>query len=82
MFVQEVRRFYPFGPFLGAIVRKDFIWNEAEFKEGMLVLLDIYGTNHDPLLWEEPYEFRPERFGNWDGSLFDLIPHLFRRIRT
>ncbi len=74
MFVQEVRRFYPFGPFLGAIVRKDFIWNEAEFKEGMLVLLDIYGTNHDPLLWEEPYEFRPERFGNWDGSLFDLIP--------
>jgi fatty-acid peroxygenase len=74
MFVQEVRRFYPFGPFLGAIVRKDFIWRDAEFKEGMLVLLDIYGTSHDPLLWKEPFEFRPERFESWDGSLFDLIP--------
>jgi fatty-acid peroxygenase len=74
MFAQEVRRFYPFGPFLGAIVRKDFTWKEALFKEGMLVLLDIYGTNHDPRLWEDPFEFCPERFGGWDGSLFDLIP--------
>ncbi|MBT2755384.1 cytochrome P450 [Mesobacillus foraminis] len=74
MFVQEVRRFYPFGPFLGARVRNDFIWNQAEFEEGMLVLLDIYGTNHDPTIWEKPDEFRPERFLDWQGDLFALIP--------
>ncbi|AGK95956.1 cytochrome P450 [Clostridium pasteurianum] len=74
MFVQEVRRYYPFTPFLGARVRKDFIWNQCEFKQGMLVLLDIYGTNHDSRVWENPYEFRPERFKNRKDNLFDFIP--------
>ncbi|WP_189319344.1 cytochrome P450 [Bacillus atrophaeus] len=74
MFVQEVRRFYPFGPFLGAQVRNDFVWNQCEFKEGMLVLLDLYGTNHDARLWEDPNEFRPERFRDRKEQLFDLIP--------
>ena len=74
MFVQEVRRYYPFTPFLGARVRKDFIWNQCEFKEGMLVLLDIYGTNHDSRIWNNPYEFLPERFKERKDNLFDFIP--------
>ncbi len=47
MFVQEVRRYYPFTTLLGARVKKDFVWNKCKFKEGMLVLLDVYGINHD-----------------------------------
>jgi fatty-acid peroxygenase len=74
MFVQEVRRFYPFGPFLGARVKQDFAWKDHEFKENQLVFLDIYGTNHDSRIWDTPNEFRPERFRNWEGSLFDFIP--------
>lgn len=74
MFVQEVRRFYPFGPVLGARVRKEFVLNGYEFKKGMLVLLDMYGTNHDSRIWEKPYEFNPERFKGWKGSSFDFIP--------
>jgi len=74
MFVQEVRRYYPFTPFLGARVKKNFTWNHYEFKEDTLVLLDIYGTNHDARIWDNPYEFRPERFENWDKNLFDFIP--------
>jgi fatty-acid peroxygenase len=74
MFVQEVRRFYPFGPFLGARVRSDFYWNNYQFKKGQLVLLDIYGTNHDADLWDFPDRFWPERFKGWEGNLFDLIP--------
>lgn len=73
-FVQEVRRFYPFGPFLGARVRQDFTWKQCLFHKGQLVLLDIYGTNHDPRLWDEPDKFRPERFKDWQGSPFDFIP--------
>jgi fatty-acid peroxygenase len=74
MFAQEVRRYYPFGPFLGARVREDFIWNQCKFKKGMLVLLDMYGTNHDSRIWDNPDEFRPERFKEWKGKLFDFIP--------
>ncbi|ANF96124.1 cytochrome P450 [Paenibacillus bovis] len=73
-FVQEVRRFYPFTPILGAQVRKDFTWNDYSFEEGTMVLLDVYGTTHDEDLWQQPDTFRPERFEHWSGSPFDLIP--------
>lgn len=74
MFVQEVRRYYPFAPFLGARVKENFMWNHYEFREGTLVILDIYGTNHDAKIWEDPYEFNPERFKNWDRNLFSFLP--------
>ncbi|MFD1037777.1 cytochrome P450 [Virgibacillus byunsanensis] len=74
MFVQEVRRFYPFGPFTGARVKSDFTWSGHNFKKGTLVLLDLYGTNLDPNLWEDPNAFKPERFQEWDGSPFNFIP--------
>ncbi len=75
MFVQEVRRFYPFTPFVGAKVKKEFVWNNCEFKTGTLVLLDIYGINHDSRIWDKPYEFLPERFRNWQYNPFEFIPH-------
>lgn len=74
MFVQEVRRFYPFFPFVVATVKEDFTWKEYEFKEGTMTLLDLYGTNHDPVLWEKPDSFYPERFASWQGSPFSFIP--------
>lgn len=61
-FAQEVRRFYPFFPFLMARVREDFIWRGYRFPKGMRVLLDIYGTDHDPRTWDEPNLFWPGRF--------------------
>lgn len=73
-FIQEVRRFYPFFPFLGAIAKKDFTWQQYNFKEGQLVMLDLYGTNHDPKIWSDPGEFRPGRFKNYKGSMYDLVP--------
>lgn len=73
-FVQEVRRFYPFFPFLGAIVRQDFEWRGFQFNEGTRVLLDLYGTDHHPTIWIDPETFRPERFLDWDGGAFDFIP--------
>lgn len=74
MFVQEVRRYYPFFPFIAALVKKDFTWNDYHFKEGTLTILDLYGTNHDPELWENPDVFNPERFADWEGSPFGFIP--------
>lgn len=74
MFVQEVRRFYPFTPFVGARVRNDFVWNNCLFKKGTLVLLDVYGIDHDSRIWKKPYEFHPDRFLKWEGNAYGFIP--------
>ncbi len=74
MFVQEVRRFYPFAPFVGARVRRDFKWKQYQFKKGTLVVFDIYGTNHDAHYWKKPDEFWPERFDEWDNNPYSFIP--------
>ena len=74
MFIQEVRRYYPFFPAILAIVKKDFTWKDFQFKKGTLTMLDVYGTNHDPKLWDNPDIFQPERFNNWDGNPFSFIP--------
>lgn len=74
LFMQEVRRFYPFTPYLGARVRETFEWRGYRFAKGMLVLLDVYGMNHNPKLWNAPEAFRPERFRTWAGGAFDFVP--------
>lgn len=73
MFIQEIRRYYPFFPFNGAITRKDFIWNGYQFEKDTLTIFDFYGTNHDPRVWEDPEDFKPERFSNWHESPTDQI---------
>lgn len=74
MFVQEVRRFYPFFPLVGGRVRGAFDWRGHRFAGGDWVIFDLYGTNHDPRLWDEPDAFRPDRFRDWDGGAFDFVP--------
>lgn len=74
-FVQEVRRYYPFTPFIGALVRDDFEWNGHHFAKDQRVLLDVYGILHDLRLWEEPQSFMPERFSQGEPDhLFTFIP--------
>lgn len=72
-FAQEVRRFYPFFPMVGGKPTHDFEWQGYSFKEGSLVLFDIYGTNHDPEIWKDPEAFRPERFLENEINLFSLV---------
>lgn len=73
-FIHEVRRYYPFFPFVTARVKKDFTWHNFTFKKGMLALLDVYGTNHDPELWSDPELFSLDRFAEPDVHMFKLIP--------
>lgn len=74
MFLQEVRRFYPFSPILGAKVKEEFTWKQVKFEKGELVLLDVFGTNHDPGVWEKANRFWPDHFRDWNGNLFNFIP--------
>lgn len=73
-FVQEVRRFYPFFPATVAQVRQTFEWQGYTFPQGSRVMLDLYGTNHDERLWQNPEQFWPDRFLYNDTDEFSLIP--------
>ncbi|MBG0816385.1 cytochrome P450 [Planomonospora sp. ID82291] len=73
-FVHEVRRFYPFAPLVGGRALRDLTWRGERIPAGALVLLDVYGHNHDPRLWESPYTFDPGRFTGREIGEFDLIP--------
>jgi fatty-acid peroxygenase len=78
-FAHEVRRFYPFAPFIGGRAARDLEFDGEPIPRNAMVLLDLYGQNHDAELWEDPYAFRPERFlppGRPGGDIgaFDLVP--------
>lgn len=73
-FIHEVRRYYPFFPFVAARVKQDFVWKDFTFQKGTLTYLDIYGTNHDPELWENPERFDSDRFLGRDIDSFQFIP--------
>ncbi|GIM97016.1 cytochrome P450 [Paractinoplanes toevensis] len=73
-FVHEVRRFYPFVPFLGGRAARDLYFQRTDIPRGGLVLLDVYGQHHDERVWPEPYVFRPERFVDRPVGEFELIP--------
>lgn len=74
LFVQEVRRFYPFFPAVAAKARRDLEWQGYKIPAGVRVLLDLYGTNHDPELWYQHNQFIPERFKTWNNSPYSFIP--------
>jgi fatty-acid peroxygenase len=73
-FVQEVRRTAPFFALTSGRVEEPFRWRGHDFAKGDWVMLDIYGTNRDPRVWEDPDRFDPERFAQWRGDPFTLIP--------
>ncbi|WP_330466388.1 cytochrome P450 [Micromonospora zamorensis] len=73
-FAHEVRRFYPFAPFVGGRAVTDLTWQGQHVPAGSLVLLDIYGQNHDPALWSDPYRFDPQRFVGRAPDPYELIP--------
>ncbi|WP_346927883.1 cytochrome P450 [uncultured Arthrobacter sp.] len=73
-FAQEVRRYYPFFPFVGGTATGHLEWSGHAFKPGDWVLLDLYGTNHDPRSWQNPESFAPERFRTWQPNPNTLIP--------
>jgi fatty-acid peroxygenase len=70
----EVRRFYPFAPFIGGRTPQPLEWDGVRIPEHSMLLLDLWGTNHDPELWPEPYAFRPERFLDRETGAFELVP--------
>ncbi|MER7897866.1 cytochrome P450 [Streptomyces sp. NPDC096046] len=73
-FAHELRRFYPFAPFVGGRAVTDLEWQGEPIPSGTMVLLDLYGQNHDPALFKDPYAFEPQRFLARPPEGDELIP--------
>ncbi|MGW7452972.1 cytochrome P450 [Streptomyces sp. NPDC054787] len=73
-FAHEVRRFYPFVPFIAGLAAEDLTYAGDHVPAGTLLLLDVYGHHHDPALWERPYHFDPDRFLGREPGPAELIP--------
>ncbi|RWZ59168.1 cytochrome P450 [Labedella populi] len=74
LLTHEVRRCYPFFPVIGGTATRSFEWRDRVFEPGDWVLLDLYATNHDERIWGDSTVFRPDRFRDWDGDPFTLVP--------
>lgn len=73
-FGHEVRRVYPFVPALAGRTRCPVRAGDVELGRGDRIVLDVVGTDHDPQLWRDPGEFRPERFADLDPDPFGYVP--------
>jgi hypothetical protein len=78
-FVQEVRRFYPFAQGMGGIARKDIQWRGYAIPGKTLLILDLYGTNHDARTW--PIRTCSARRGSSNGTKPPVQLHIPRRRR-
>ncbi|KAK1427575.1 hypothetical protein QVD17_16263 [Tagetes erecta] len=60
------------------ILTKDVKLMGYDIKEGTQVIVNAWAIGRDPTLWEEPEEFRPERFLkspiSYKGLHFELLP--------
>jgi fatty-acid peroxygenase len=73
-FSHELRRIYPFVPVLAAKVRRRSTFRGARLPRGQRVLLDVYGSLHDPAHWEDVEEFRLDRFCGVEPDPFRYFP--------
>lgn len=74
-FVEEVRRISPFFPLIGGKAIDGFDWRGERIAAGTWMLLDIYGTMHDPDSFPSPSDFDPDRNLSWRDGSYGFIPH-------
>jgi fatty-acid peroxygenase len=61
-FIQEMRRYYPFFPMLPAISLRGVEVDGYAIPKDSWVVLDLYGSDHDPRTFEQPDSFVIDRF--------------------
>lgn len=69
MVLQETLRLYTVIPFVNRTASKDYTLKgtKTTIPKGTVVLVPLTLMNRDPDLWNEPNEFRPERFAEITG---------------
>jgi fatty-acid peroxygenase len=73
-FAEEVRRTTPFAPALAGKARRDRRIEGLDVRRGDRLVLDVIGIDHDPAVWTDPNEFRPDRFLTSEPGAFEMVP--------
>ena len=73
-FVNEVRRLYPFVPFLGGITKTDMLVDGMQVKKDSMMILDIHSVNMDSGVFVNPFEFIPDRFNTVKVTDYNYVP--------
>nr|XP_060642873.1 cytochrome P450 3A9-like [Anolis sagrei ordinatus] len=76
MTVNELLRLYPIGGRLDRICKKDVEINGITIPKGVSVMIPPHVLHFDPDLWEQPEEFRPERFSKENKGSIDPYVYL------
>lgn len=75
---KESLRLHPPLPLIGRDLSQDVKLMGYDIEARTKVFINTWAIGRDPTLWEEPEEFRPERFLNnpinYKGSYFELVP--------
>ncbi|GLJ07952.1 hypothetical protein SUGI_0078220 [Cryptomeria japonica] len=70
--VKETLRMHPPGPLLSwaRLSTRDTIVGDGKFcvPEGTTAMVNMWSITHDPLIWDSPEQFRPERFLESEGG--------------
>ena len=60
--IKEALRLYPSVPFVGRNIENDTVIDKKQVEKGWTVLIFVHQLHRNPLVWERPEEFIPERF--------------------
>ncbi|XP_071712739.1 cytochrome P450 Tp4149-like [Rutidosis leptorrhynchoides] len=76
--VKETLRLHPPAPIIPRASTQDVRLMGYNIESGTRVFINVWAIGRDPSVWEEPEEFKPERFLNpnydFKGSHFEFIP--------
>ncbi|KAF9522454.1 cytochrome P450 [Crepidotus variabilis] len=67
---KEVTRFHPIGPLgIPHEASEDFPYRQYTIPKGSIVIGNIWNIAHNPGIYEDPYNFNPDRFLSNDAAL-------------
>ncbi|KAJ9559896.1 hypothetical protein OSB04_005056 [Centaurea solstitialis] len=79
--IKETIRMFPPGPLLPHESAKDCKVGGYHIPSGTMLLVNVWGIQNDPTIWDNPETFRPERFEGLEGYRdgFKYMPFGFGR---